>query len=203
MTIKKGLFFAFAAIILLVPVYVAVSSQNVLNNGKFYKFKPMAYDPFDPFRGKFLRVNYETNNIPTKFDFEEDETAYVSIGVDEEGYAFFEEVFKSPPKKKDYLKTTVEWSGLNAQIRREIEMAIDSDEFNLESVDTRSSVNIEIPDNMNKYFINEDDALRAEKVFREEQENIYIGVRILDGEVRLENIYVHGQPILEYLDSNK
>ncbi len=91
MTIKKKLFFVFAAIILLVPVYVAVSSQNVLNNGTFYKFKPMAYDPFDPFRGKFLSVNYSTDFVPTKFDFDEDETVYVSIGVDNEGFAFFEE----------------------------------------------------------------------------------------------------------------
>jgi uncharacterized membrane-anchored protein len=203
MTIKKGLFIAFAAIILLVPVYVAVSSLNVLNNGEFYKFKPMAYDPFDPFRGKFLRVNYETNNIPTKFDFEENETAYVSIGVDGEGFAFFEEAFKSPPEKKDYLKTTVNWSGIDARLQREIEMAIELDDFNLESIDTRSSVNIKIPDNMNKYFINEDDALLAEKTFIKEQENIYIGVRILNGEVRLENIYVYDQPILDYLDSKK
>ena len=203
MTIKKGLFIAFAAIILLVPVYVAVSSQNVLNNGEFYKFKPMAYDPFDPFRGKFLRVNYETNGIPTEFDFEEGETAYVSIGVDREGFAFFEEAFKSPPKDKDYLKTTIQWSGMDASVIREIEMGTELEDFNLESVDTRSSVNIKIPDNMNKYFINEDDALRAEETFFEERENIYIGVRILDGEVRLENIYVYDQPILDYLDSKK
>ena len=105
MTIRKGLFFAFAAIIVFVPVYVAVSSQNVLNNGKMYKFRPMAYDPFDLARGKFLRVNYDTGDIPTKFDFDEGETVYVSIGVDKEGYAFFEEAFKSPPKEKDYLKS--------------------------------------------------------------------------------------------------
>lgn len=202
MTIKKGLFIAFAAIILLVPIYVAVSSQNVLNNGTFYKFKPMAYDPFDPFRGKFLRVNYETNDIPTKFQFEEDETAYVSIAVDEEGYAFFQEAFKSPPKRGDYLKTTIAWAGVNAKLMREMERAAEEDD-RLSYIDAPSAVRIEIPDNMNKYFINEDDALRAERVFRKEQENIYIGVRILDGEVRLDNIFVYDQPILDYIDSKK
>lgn len=199
MTIKKGLFFAFAAIIILVPVYVAVSSQNVLNNGKLYKFKPMAYDPFDPFRGKFLRVNYETNNIRTKFDFEEGETAFVSIGVDEEGYAFFEEAFKTAPEKGDYLKTTIVWSGIDARLQREIEMAIEEDDFSLGSLDTRSSVSIKIPDNMNKFFINEDDALKAEKVFARQREDIYIGVRILDGKAGIEDIYVFDQGILDYI----
>lgn len=203
MTIKKGLFFAFAAIILLIPLYVAISSQNVLNNGNFYKFRPMAYDPFDPFRGKFLRVNYETGGIPTNFDFEEGETVYVSIGVDDEGFAFFEEAFKKAPKNQDYLKSVVTWSGVDALLQREIEMAIESDNFDLEALDTRGSVSIKIPDNMNKYFINEDNALPAEKVFRKERENIHIGVRILDGEVRLEDIYVYDKPILEYLDSKK
>ena len=202
MTFKKGLFFAFAACIVLIPLYVAVNSQNILNSGKLYKFKPMAYDPFDPFRGKFLRVNYQTNSIPTTFDFEEGEMAYVSIGVDKEGYAFFEEAFKVPPKDKDYVKSSVEWSGVNDLLLREIENASDSDNFDLESIDTRSSINIKITDNMNKYFINEDDALKAEKVFLKERENIHIGVRILDGEVRLEDIYVSDKPILDYLAEN-
>ncbi len=203
MTIKKGLFFAFAAIIILVPVYVAVSSQNVLSNGKLYKFKPMAYDPFDPFRGKFLRVNYETDNVRTKFDFKEGERAYVSIGVDKEGFAFFEEAYKSPPKKEDYLQTTIKWSGAVEQVLDQIEAAAEQDGFDISSIDSRGSVGIKIPDNMNKYFINEDDALRAEKIMLKERENIYIGVRILEGEVRLDNIFVHDQPILEYIESKR
>ena len=202
MTIKKGLFFAFAVIIILVPVYVAVSSQNVLNNGKLYKFKPMAYDPFDPLRGKFLRVEYQTNNILTKFDFEDDETAFVSIGVDKEGFAFFEEAFKKAPKNVDYLETTIRSTGINRRLRQEVEAAFNDEDFDINKMDTRSSVRIRIPDNMNKYFINEDDALRAEKVMFKERANIYIGVRILDGEARLDNIFVYNQGILEYLAAN-
>ena len=203
MTVKKGLFIVFAAIIVLIPIYLAVSSENILNNGKLYKFKPIAYDPFDPFRGKFLRVNYETDNVPTKFDFEERETAYVSIGVDKEGFAFFDEAYKSPPKDKDYLQATIKWAGVTEALSQEIEAGIDQDDFDITSIDTRSTVGIEIPDNMNKYFINEDDALRAEKVMARERQNIYIGVRILDGQVRLDNIFVHDQPILDYIDSKR
>lgn len=200
MTIKKGLFFAFATIIVLIPVYVAWNSQYVLNNGKLYKFKPLAYDPFDPFRGKFLRVNYNTDDIPTKHDFEEGETAYVSIGVNEEGFAFFEEAFKRPPTDMDYLKTKIRWSGLESRMKQELRDAMEDEAFDIGDMDIRNTVRIEIPDNMNKYFINEDDALRAERVFQEERDNIYIGIRILDGEVRLDNIFVYNQPIIEYLD---
>ncbi len=198
MTIKKGFFFAFAAIIILIPVYVAMSSQNVLDNGKLYKFKPMAYDPLDPFRGKFLRVNYETDFVLTKFDFDEGETAYVSIGVDKEGFAFFKEAHKSPPATEDYLTTKIRRSRLARSLEDQI-AAMEEGGFDPSKMDTRGEVSIDIPNNMNKYFINEDDALKAEKVFVTEREHIYIGVRILGGEARLEDIYVHDQPIKEYL----
>lgn len=202
MNIKKGLFMAFAAVIVLIPVYVAISSQNVLSNGKLYKFKPMAYDPFDPFRGKYLRINYETNGIPTKFDFDDRDDVYVSIGVDEEGFAFFEEGFKSPPKGKSYLHTTVVRANFSDGMSDELREFLDDEELaeiGIENTDTRQRISVKIPNNMNKYFINENDALKAERVFAREQENIYIGVRILDGEGRLEDIYVHNQPILKYL----
>jgi hypothetical protein len=80
---------------------------------------------------------------------------------------------------------------------------MENDDFDISSIDTRSTVGIEIPDNMNKYFINEDDALRAEKVMAKERANIYIGVRILDGQVRLDNIFVYDQPILDYIESKR
>ncbi len=203
MTVKKGLFFVFAVIIILVPVYIMVSAKEVLNYGNSYKFKPMTDNPFDTYSGEFLRANYETNGIPTRFDFDEGETAYVSISVDEEDCAFFDEAFKKVPEGRDYVKTTVKSYGVNVSLQEEIEMAMESDNFDLQSLDTRGSVNIKIPDQMNQFFINEDDALRAEEVFRKEQENIHIGVRILDGEVRLEDIYVFDKPILEYLDAKK
>lgn len=199
MTIKKGLFFAFAAIIILVPIYVAISSQNVLDKGKLYKFKPMANDPFDPFRGQYLRVNYRTDNIKTKFDFDERETAYVSISVDDQGFAFFDEAFMKPPKKKDYLETTIESTGLGG-MAKELDLGMEENGFDISSLDARRTVRIKIPANMSKYFISEDDAIRAEKVLFNEQGNIYMGVRILDGQARLDNIFVQDQPILEFLD---
>lgn len=199
MRIKKGLFFAFAAIIVLIPVYVAISSQNVLNNGKLYKFKPLAYDPFDPFRGKFLRVNYDTSGIPTEFDFAEGETVYVSVAKDKQGFAFFEEAFKEPPKGKDYIESKIAWSGMGTDRRLEMIERMDDPDFEISEEDVRQRVSIEIPDNLGKYFINEDDALNAEKVLAKHRENAYIAVRILDGQARLENIYVFNQPMLDYL----
>ena len=199
MRIKKGLFFAFAAIVILIPAYLAISSQNVLNNGKLYKFKPMAYDPFDPFRGHYLRVNYDTSGIPTDFDFEEGEVVYVSVAKDKQGFAYFDEAFKEPPKGKDYIESKITSSGFGSERRLEMIELMDDPNFEISEHDVRQTVSIEIPDNLYKYYINEDDALTAENVLVKQVENAYIAVRILDGRAQLENIYVFNQPLLDYI----
>ena len=77
-----------------------MSSENILTNGTYYKFKPKAYDPTDTFRGKYLRVNYETRNIPTLDIFEAGDVAYVSIGFDPEGLLTLKRLLKNRLKKE-------------------------------------------------------------------------------------------------------
>ncbi len=196
---KKIIFIVFALAIIMVPIYVIVSSQVILTNGTYYKFKPQAYDPIDPFRGKYLRINYETNNIPTYDNIEDSDEVFVSIGVDKDGFAYFEEAFKKPPKKGDYLSAKVRY----VRGAENIEEGVFGRTDNTINEDDRGSyqkiVSIEPPDNMCKYFINEDYAKKAEKAYFKERDNAYIGVRILDGSARMVDIYLDGKPIMDYL----
>lgn len=196
---KKRIFLIYAIAILFVPLYVIVNSQNILSNGTFYKFRPQAYDPVDPLRGNYLRINYNVGSVPTNDDFEERDEVYVSIGVDKEGFAFFEEAFKNPPKKGDYLISKVRYvSGLE-----EVRTGIFGRRSNAISPNDRgnykTTVSIDIPDNLTKYFINEDYGLAGEKAFRKERESAYIGVRVKSGQCRIQDIYIKDMPIMEYL----
>lgn len=177
---KKIVFLVFALVIVLVPVYVIMNSQDILENGTYYKFRPQAYDPIDPVRGHYLRINYDIGNIPTEDNVKRGDDVFVSIGVDEKGFAFFKEVFKNKPKKGDYLAAKVSY--------------IQEDRRNYQK-----TVSIEAPDHMCKYYINEDYGLAGEIAFRNERENAYIGVRIQDGIARIQDIYLRGKPIMEYL----
>ncbi|MFT6245839.1 MAG: putative membrane-anchored protein [Salibacteraceae bacterium] len=196
---KKIFFFVFALAIIMVPIYVIVSSEDILTNGAYYKFKPQAYDPMDPFRGKYLRVNYETRNIPTLDKFEAGDDAYVLIGLDPEGYAYFKEAFKYPPKKGDYLNSKIDY----VEGREEFREGFASRNSNTIGSDDKGSyksiVSIKPPANMCKYFINEDYAMPAERAFQKQREYVHIGVRIMDGEARIVDIYIKGKPILDYL----
>jgi hypothetical protein len=59
-------------------------------------------------------------------------------------------------------------------------------------------------DNLTKYFINEDKAYEAELILRDfrqdRPEDLYVAVRVLNGEARLEDIFVEETPLLEYLE---
>lgn len=47
---------------LMTPIKMIYDQENVLKEGKLYKFITQPIDPNDPFRGKFIRMNYEINN---------------------------------------------------------------------------------------------------------------------------------------------
>lgn len=199
MTPKKWFFIGFAAIILLIPIYIVWSSENILADGTLYKFRLQARDPFDPFRGNYLRINYDTNNIPTEDTFERGDEAYVTLGTDSLGFAYFKEVFKSRPSSGDFMETTIlsfyeDFSG-NAFV-------VNPDEAQRNAA-ARNSVSIKVPNNMSKYFINEDFALKGETALAEYREDLYVGVRVLDGESRLQDIYVKGQPLMKFLEKMK
>ena len=63
------------------------------------------------------------------------------------------------------------------------------------------SVDVDMPDHLGKYYINEDYAKAGEDVLRMNRRNIYVGVRVLDGECRMQDIYVYDTPLMEYLES--
>ena len=72
-----------------------------------------------------------------------------------------------------------------------------------------NSVHIALPENMQLYFINEKLAPLAEDVYRQltarnQQDSIktFLEVRVLDGTPVIEELYLEGQPIVEYLTSH-
>jgi len=200
MTPKKWIFLGFAALLVAIPLYMTLSSEDILANGKLYKFRLQGGDPFDPFRGKYLRLNYAFDELPIDEKVKVGEEVYTSITVDNEGFAHLSKAYKKPPVKGDYLKTKVvasSWdnSGFRTGRRR----------FSLrrrrlmERDNGKSYVVIAIPNNMRKYFINEDYAQQGEDVLRAEMDNAYVGIRVLDGECRMEDIYIDKMPLMKYL----
>jgi uncharacterized membrane-anchored protein len=177
MKLKKLFFAVFAVIILLIPLYIILNSEEVLENGHRHKIKLRGYDPFDPFRGKYLRLNFD-NSIPCDSTLKEGEVAFVTLEKDSLGFSHFAYAAKTKPKHDDYIKAEI---------------------LNIYSGNASIKIN-----NLTKYFINEDKAEKAEKIIQKfttnRPDDLYVAVRVLDGEARLEDIFIEDTPFLTYLE---
>lgn len=174
---KKIIFAVFAVLVILVPLYIIMNSEDVLENGHRHKIRLQGYDPFDPFRGKYLRLRFE-DRLPFTDDLKQGDPVYVLLEKDSLGFSYFSTAVKERPKQHDYIE---------AQLLFIYE----------------SNVQVKI-DNLNKYFINEDKAKKAEEVMAEYTRNrpdeLYLAIRVLNGETRIEDIFVREKPLLEYLE---
>lgn len=71
-----------------VPGQMIYEQELVLTEGIPYKFKTTPIDPSDPFRGKFIVLNYEMNKVkkPSE-DIVWDDDIYVYIKTNKDGFA--------------------------------------------------------------------------------------------------------------------
>src|SRR3989338_2601520 len=78
MKTKKIIFAVFALVVVLIPIYLIFQSEDVLTNGHQHKLRLEGYDPFDPFRGKFLRLRFESS-VPCESDIKTGDQGFVLL----------------------------------------------------------------------------------------------------------------------------
>ncbi|MBI5095399.1 MAG: GDYXXLXY domain-containing protein [Candidatus Hydrogenedentes bacterium] len=159
------------------PVSMIVQREQVLKDGRLYKFPSQPIDPVDVFRGRYvalsLRAAQEVYSTPA-WNWE-DRTAYARIKVDEAGFAHFDNLTSAPPPSGDYVKARVHYGSLVLPFSR--------------------------------YYMNEKLAPKAESEYWKHmgrrgsgQIESYAAVRVLRGNAVLEDLYIGGKPVAEFLD---
>lgn len=171
-----------AGLVVLAVVHIGVAAsmiwrhENTLRNGDLYRFKTRPVDPYDAFRGRYVALRINTS-VPAAERFSTGEVAYVSIKVDEDGFAEFERAYQAPPDQP-YVKATV---------RRY----------------RRSAAIVDVHNPFDRYYMNETLAPAAERAYRKhsrrEKRNACIAVRIKDGYAVVEELYIDDRPIADYL----
>lgn len=177
---KKLLFAAYGLVILLIPLYLIFQSESILTEGHQHKIRLQGYDPMDPFRGKYLRLSFN-NSVPCEKGVKMGSPGYVILKKDSLGFSYFASVQSVRPAHSDYIEAEIQMVyGGNAMI-------------NL--------------DNMNKYFINEDIASEGEEVIADytsqAPDKIWLNIRVLDGEARIEDVIVRSKKLIDYIKSGK
>lgn len=167
---------------LLIPLRMVLRSEAVLQTGELYKFKTRPIDPYDPFIGKYIVLDFEISRIENDFNFEAaiGGLVYVYLDVDDEGFAEIVDVSYDNHKKGIYVKA-------------ELKSA------------TESLIRIEFP--FNRYYMREDIAKEAEMIHarlsRDEEHVTYALVSIKDGNAVVEGVYIDDIPIEEMVVSEK
>ena len=180
--LKIYLFVLLAIIQLAIPAVMIAKRELVLKNGKAFKFATAPVDPYDAFRGRYVHLNFKNNYAPLKENLKlnRDQRGYAHLKKDSNGFARIDKFTLTPPEDNDYLKVKVRYIDRN-----------------------RNRIYFELP--FNRYYLEESTAKLAEKYYQGANQNqdisSYVVVRVDNGFAVLEDLYLEGEPILDYIEN--
>ena len=177
--IHKIIFGIVMAIYLIVPIVMISRYETVLADGNVFRFRAMPVDPYDSFRGRYVVLRFKEAEVPIESCTDSllaGDDVYVSLFKNDSGFAIVRNVNKTGSLNDDYFKATVKY--------------VYSD-----------NISLEFP--FQRYYMNEELAPLAEKALRNNvwsgSDEVYTDVRIINGTAVIEEIYINGVPLKEYL----
>jgi len=174
---KIALLFLIVAFLMqwFVPLNMVMQQETILKDGTAFKFKTQPIDPNDPFRGKFVVLNYEADKMDVLNEelWYMGEPVFVRIQEDNEGFAAIASIEKvAPIGEKHFVKAEIErvWRDDPVQVR------------------------IKYP--FERFYMEESKAPKAEAMFRnlwrDSTTTVYGLVVINEGKAALEDVLVDG-----------
>jgi uncharacterized membrane-anchored protein len=174
-----AIFIVVACLQLAVPASRIVLREYVLQTGTEFRFRTAPVDPADFFRGRYVALGFPSDRVTNEFaaDFNSGQSAYALITEDTNGFARVSAITADKPAGDNFFKTHVRYS-------------------------RRSSVRFEYP--FTRFYMKETLAPQAEKAYRDairraNSAPTYITVRVKMGLAVIEELYIEGVPVKEYL----
>jgi len=161
---------------LAVPCWMIINREATLRLGKPFKFETAPVDPVDAFRGRYVAIRVQersadTVNLDQKFD--PGQTIYVTVKNKPDGYAKLGTLLRERPAGGDYIRAKA----------------------------GRGGTQVVLP--LDRFYMNERMAPKAEQAYRDTsgtgKRNAYILVRVRNGDVVIEDLFLDGKPAYDYL----
>jgi uncharacterized membrane-anchored protein len=166
-----------------VPAFMIARREHVLHAGRALKFKTAPVDPYDAFRGRYVALNFEAatvTGIPLPPGLRHGMRVYALLGEDDQGFARVTALSLARPPGGPCLRARVQYPAPDR-------------------------VSLELP--FDRYYMEETKAPAAEDAYRRnnrgEAGNAYAVVRVLGTQAVLEDLYVGGLPVEEFLRQAK
>lgn len=173
-----GLFLCLALVQLAVPASMIARHELTLQYGRQYRFQTAPVDPYDPFQGRYVALSLQANTAPTLpgITLTLGQRVYAILTEDAAGFATIASLSLAPPGGDTYFQTSVNYVN-----------------------DDR--VQIALP--FDRYYTDEHLAPAAERAYwqhsRPQAREAYITVRVRKGLAVLEELYIAGKPLREFL----
>lgn len=161
-----------------VPLNMIWSQEKILKEGTVFKFKTRPVDPTDPFRGKYIVLNFEADIFKTSNleAWEEGDKVYVLIKNDDEGFAQIATIEKTKPLEKvHFIEATIKqiWG--------------------------KNPYRIQVSYPFERFYMEENKAPEAEKLvrqlMRQTDTQIYAKVWVKAGKAALDDVIVGDESI--------
>ena len=153
-----------------------VSNEITLTKGTDYLFRVAPYDPYDPFRGRYVTVRLVDDDAEEKENFIIGEKAYAELTTSG-GHAKIRNLTKIKPSVSNYVEVKI--AGMPVQ----------------------KTVSVEYP--FDRLFMNEKIAPLVDKAFRGYKGQAYLQVAVKDGQATPKKLFFDGVEAEEYVKNNK
>jgi uncharacterized membrane-anchored protein len=169
---------------LAVAASAIVKRELTLRYGEVYRFRTAPVDPLDVFRGRYVLLAFEERTAVLTLSegdkVERNQLLWATIAVDSDGFA---RLTSASPTRPD------DTPALRCRSARTM----------------RSSGEVWLRLPFNRYYMEESKAPAAEIAYRrqtrQEESNAHVAVRVRDGFAVIEELYLDGMPIGEYLST--
>lgn len=173
------IFFVVALTQIAVPASMIWKRQRTLNEGRLWKFRTAPVDPVDAMRGRYLSLRFEAEQFPYSQRLPYGETVYIKLKGDADGFAAVDQVSETPTAGDDVVQA----EGLGSyQEKGRVKFSFD------------------------RLWVTEANAPAAEKAYaahsRREKIDAYATVRVHNGDAGVEELFIAGQPLREYLSDH-
>ena len=161
---------------LAVPASLIWKREQTLRHGSVWKFRTAPVDPVDAFRGRYVALQFEveTQEVLPPPNASSGQTVFVTMRPNAEGFAEIDQVLANPPTGDDFIEAKL------------------------------AGKTVSLP--FDKYWLSERDAPATEAAYfaqsRRDKRNAFVAVRVFRGDAALDQLYLDGQPLGEYLRAN-
>ena len=159
-----------------VPASMIWKRQRTLREGRLWKFRTAPVDPVDAMRGRYLVLRFEAENFVSAKSLPYGGPVYVKLKEDADGFAVVDQADVTPVEGDDVVKAE-----------------------SLSYYDRMAHVRFPF----DRLWVTEASAPAAEKAYaehsRREKVDAYATVRVMAGDAGIEELYIAGQPLREYL----